>query len=490
LIRFQLSDHLGSSSIELDDEAQLLTMEEYSPYGSTTFQASTATLETPKRYRYTGKERDEETGLSYHGARYLAPWLGRWILGDPGGTKDGLNTYTYVNGNPIRMSDPSGYAGETWHDVTIDEILPVGQKGASVTGAEKVWRATAAGNRQFLDGPLNFDKGNQPVRHTAEEQPTEDINLDEHPDALEKLNWAHMKETRALNDQVVAETPRGVDEKGNRESEEAWNKRIRKGLQKGLKRMFREQLEPIGRVMGKLGWRIGPNGNLQAPRQIGHSNPVKPPVFPTKAERKALKRGGGGNSGSAGGTAAPPAPPAPPTEVAPGVKGEIAAPATPHFVVKPPAEHVEAIMKSIEPPEGGLQARMVPTGKMINTTLTGLAVGGAVGAALRDVDQGHEVRAGAMLVANGLLLFAAKRAPIVGWILVAKGTYENLDSKLATDARAATSSAVADATGSELVGAVAGYAAQGTTAFAKALVLDPYNDIKDGVGVLRKWTGW
>jgi RHS repeat-associated protein len=38
-----------------------------------------------KRYRYTGKERDDSSGLSYYGARYLAPWLVRWISPDSAG---------------------------------------------------------------------------------------------------------------------------------------------------------------------------------------------------------------------------------------------------------------------------------------------------------------------------------------------------------------------------------------------------------------------
>ena len=46
---------------------------------------------SPKRYRYTGKERDEESGLHYHGARYYAPWLGRWTSCDPKGFIDGTN---------------------------------------------------------------------------------------------------------------------------------------------------------------------------------------------------------------------------------------------------------------------------------------------------------------------------------------------------------------------------------------------------------------
>ena len=65
--------------LELDDEAQIISYEEYYPYGSTSYQAVRSQTETPKRYRYTGKERDEESGLYYHGARYYAPWLGRWI---------------------------------------------------------------------------------------------------------------------------------------------------------------------------------------------------------------------------------------------------------------------------------------------------------------------------------------------------------------------------------------------------------------------------
>jgi uncharacterized protein RhaS with RHS repeats len=77
LIRYQFGNHLGSASLELDDQAQIISYEEYTPYGSTSYQAVRSQTETPKRYRYTGKERDEESGLYYHGARYYAPWLGR-----------------------------------------------------------------------------------------------------------------------------------------------------------------------------------------------------------------------------------------------------------------------------------------------------------------------------------------------------------------------------------------------------------------------------
>ena len=83
LIRYQFGNHLGSASLELDEQAQIISYEEYAPYGSSTYQAVRSQTETAKRYRYTGKERDEETGFTYYGGRYSASWLGRWIAFDP-----------------------------------------------------------------------------------------------------------------------------------------------------------------------------------------------------------------------------------------------------------------------------------------------------------------------------------------------------------------------------------------------------------------------
>ena len=123
LIRYQFGNHLGSASLELDDQAQIISYEEYTPYGSTSYQAVRSQTETPKRYRYTGKERDEESGLYYHGARYYAPWLARWTAADPIGITDGANMYGYVSNNPIRLKDPSGHAGQGQSSVLGDLIL-------------------------------------------------------------------------------------------------------------------------------------------------------------------------------------------------------------------------------------------------------------------------------------------------------------------------------------------------------------------------------
>ncbi len=108
LTRFQFSNHLGSAMLELDDQAQIISYEEYYPYGSTSYQAMRSQTETPKRYRYTGKERDEESGLYYHGARYYACWLGRWLSADPLGTMRGTHVYLYTSDNPVNLRDPDG----------------------------------------------------------------------------------------------------------------------------------------------------------------------------------------------------------------------------------------------------------------------------------------------------------------------------------------------------------------------------------------------
>ena len=118
LIRYQLGNHLGSASLELDDHAQIISYEEYTPYGSTSYQAMRSTTETPKRYRYTGKERDEESGLYYHGARYYAPWLGRWMSCDPL-SRDGLNRYSYVQDSPTTQLDSTGMYEEPGHFYTV-----------------------------------------------------------------------------------------------------------------------------------------------------------------------------------------------------------------------------------------------------------------------------------------------------------------------------------------------------------------------------------
>jgi len=108
-LRYQLDNHLGSVSLAVDNDARIISYEEYFPYGGTAFIAGSDRREVKlKEYRYSGKERDDSTGLYYYGARYYAPWLGRWLKPDPAGTVDGLNLYGFVGGNPLVHVDVKG----------------------------------------------------------------------------------------------------------------------------------------------------------------------------------------------------------------------------------------------------------------------------------------------------------------------------------------------------------------------------------------------
>jgi RHS repeat-associated protein len=140
VIRYQLDNHLASASLELDDTGALISYEEYHPYGSTAWWAQDSAIDVSlKRYRYTGMERDEETGLQAHGVRMYVSWLGRWSTADPSGMKGGINRYEYANGSPLTSSDTSGLAS------------PFGPRSASVDGlAEAIERSLPPDARAAL----------------------------------------------------------------------------------------------------------------------------------------------------------------------------------------------------------------------------------------------------------------------------------------------------------------------------------------------------
>lgn len=115
-VQYHFGDHLGSSNLVVDDQGAWINREEYTPYGETSFGSFAA-----KRYRFGGKERDQESGVNYHGARYYAAWLGRWLSCDPIGLAGGSNLYAAFGGNPINSRDPTGTQPEASADMVSKE---------------------------------------------------------------------------------------------------------------------------------------------------------------------------------------------------------------------------------------------------------------------------------------------------------------------------------------------------------------------------------
>ena len=109
LIRYQYSNHLGSVMLETDGDGNPISYEEYHPFGTTSYWSAKPGFDISlKRFRFSGKERDNETGLYYFGARYYAAWLGRWTSSDPAGFASGANLFRYCGNNPIGLKDPVG----------------------------------------------------------------------------------------------------------------------------------------------------------------------------------------------------------------------------------------------------------------------------------------------------------------------------------------------------------------------------------------------
>ena len=93
-------------------------------------------------YRFSGKELDQETGLSYFGARYYDPKYSFWLSIDPLAEKfPSMSPYNFCFNNPLRVVDPDGREGQDW--------VKKGNKWSYVESITTPAQATAAGYDDF-----------------------------------------------------------------------------------------------------------------------------------------------------------------------------------------------------------------------------------------------------------------------------------------------------------------------------------------------------
>ncbi len=122
-VSYYFSDHLKTASVITNAAGTITEDEDYYPWGGELQFVNSDS----NHYKFTGKERDAESGLDYFGARYYANWTGRFLsadwaekpeavpyasLGDP----QSLNLYSYVRNIPTSDFDPDGHA-----DCTTDQ---------------------------------------------------------------------------------------------------------------------------------------------------------------------------------------------------------------------------------------------------------------------------------------------------------------------------------------------------------------------------------
>jgi uncharacterized protein (TIGR02594 family) len=136
---FYHSDHLGSSSFITDATGISTQHLQYLPYGELFVeQRSTANYFTP--YKFSAKEKDEETGYNYHGQRYYIPDYSFWPTVDQKADDyPHQSPFMYCSGNPTNRIDPDGMNDEEWEllikkdgSIGVNKISDLGGKDLKI----------------------------------------------------------------------------------------------------------------------------------------------------------------------------------------------------------------------------------------------------------------------------------------------------------------------------------------------------------------------
>jgi RHS repeat-associated protein len=115
-VYFYLSDHLGSSNVVTNATGVIQNESDFYPFGG---ERQITNNLTNQHFKFTGKERDSESGNDYFSARYYSNNMGRFISPDPISgnvyNPQSLNRYVYVQNSPLIATDPTGMI-VSWED--------------------------------------------------------------------------------------------------------------------------------------------------------------------------------------------------------------------------------------------------------------------------------------------------------------------------------------------------------------------------------------
>lgn len=149
------NDVSGTPMAATDAAGALLWKESYRPYGD----PMAVPLDANNKLWFAGKPYDKDSGLSYMGARYYDPLLGRFMGIDPAGYDEGnlhsFNRYAYANNNPNKFVDPDGRSpilaiaaiGLIANEVATSDVPMIGGSlaKAGATAAERLAANGVAG---------------------------------------------------------------------------------------------------------------------------------------------------------------------------------------------------------------------------------------------------------------------------------------------------------------------------------------------------------
>ncbi|WP_073465792.1 RHS repeat domain-containing protein [Rhizobacter sp. OV335] len=109
LVFYIHADHLNAPRIVVDQNGAKRWRWLAEPFGTTAPETNPEGLGVfTQNLRFPGQYADAESGLWYNHFRYLDSSKGRYTQSDPAGLVGGINTFAYVDGNPLMLMDPNG----------------------------------------------------------------------------------------------------------------------------------------------------------------------------------------------------------------------------------------------------------------------------------------------------------------------------------------------------------------------------------------------
>ena len=141
LVYYIFADHLNTPRAVVDRQNKLRWSWMDEPFGTTAANSNPTGVGTfIMSLRFPGQVYDAESGLHYNQNRDYVPGIGRYAQSDPIGLNGGINTYSYVGGNPLSFIDPLGLYTEVvvWQGVGIGSSS-FGHVSTNVNGQNFSW---------------------------------------------------------------------------------------------------------------------------------------------------------------------------------------------------------------------------------------------------------------------------------------------------------------------------------------------------------------
>lgn len=207
------ADHLNTPRVAMDETGKVIWRWESDAFGSS------AASEDPDgdgvkvtvNLRLPGQYYDAETGFHYNWNRYYDPAMGRYITSDPIGLAGGVNTFAYVNSNPLSYVDPTGELLGSAGRAVIQNWKAISRIGGGAYSWYKLKQASEAADRAINE----YEKADQAYADCLHRKTQNDCNCDaernRRDDAEKALKNAALAKGKAAGDVFPDKLPVGTN---------------------------------------------------------------------------------------------------------------------------------------------------------------------------------------------------------------------------------------------------------------------------------------